>query len=105
MTRKHSYFGSLAKIFKRTVVVGLLLCSSEKMLVSAEESNYKMRLHKDFIRTLIDNNFPLVLNHIQNKVERNVFLTEINANIDDLSLEIKPSSGTWEGLSTEMFFD
>ena len=30
------------------------------------------------------------MKHIENKVEKNVFLSEVNANIDDLSLTIKP---------------
>jgi hypothetical protein len=54
----------------------------------------------------MDKNFPVVLNHIQSKVEKNVFLTQINANIDNLSLEIRPrDNGGWQKLDTELFFD
>ena len=54
----------------------------------------------------MDKNFPVVLNHIQSKVEKNVFLTQINANIDNLSLAIRPQeNGGWEKIETELFFD
>ena len=88
------------------MVVGALLFSSETV-VSAEESFYKMRMHKNFIKNLMDKNFPVVLNHIQSKVEKNVFLTQINANIDNLSLQIRPQdNNAWDKqLDTELFFD
>jgi hypothetical protein len=41
----------------------------------------------------MDKNFRVILQHIQNKVQKDVFLTEINANIDNLSLQIRPVSG------------
>jgi len=65
-----------------------------------------MRFHKNFIKRVVDKNFPQMLEHISNKVERNVFLTEINANIDDLSLEIKPyDNGNWDKVNSDVFFD
>jgi len=46
-------------------------------------------------------------------VQKDVFLTEINANIDNLSLQIKPvseggaekSKGMWDSVDTDLFFD
>lgn len=39
------------------------------------------------------------MNHIEAKVEKNVFLDEVNANIDNLDLRILPrSGGDWSNL-------
>jgi hypothetical protein len=46
------------------------------------------------------------LNHIESKVEKNVFLDEVNANIDNLDLKILPKSGgEWDKLQSDLFFD
>lgn len=71
----------------------------------AEESIYKLRVHKNLIQRTIDENFPSVLNHIEKKVEKNVFLTEVNANIDNLSLKIIPvNNGKWEHVDSKLTF-
>jgi len=39
-------------------------------------------------------------------VEKNVYLEEINANIDNLDLKILPKSGAeWDKLESDLFFD
>jgi hypothetical protein len=80
-------FGSIYKNMKRLAVISALLFSSE---IAATESQYKLRLHKNFIKETLDKNFRVVLMHIQKKVQKDVFLTEIGANIDNLSLKIQP---------------
>jgi hypothetical protein len=102
MTRRNNYFGSFTRILKRTAVVAALLFTAPTL---AEESQYKVRLHRNFIKSVMDKNFPVVLEHIQNKVDKHVFLSEIDASLDNLSLEIKPFSGEWDSLNTELFFD
>ena len=106
MTRSNSLFsriGSIGKNLKRMVVISALLACS----VSGAESNYNMRIHKNLIKETMDKNFRVVLQHIQKKVQKDVFLTEINANIDNLSPQIKPTSGSsgWDGIETDLFFD
>jgi len=65
-----------------------------------------MRIHKNFIKEILDKNFKVILGHIESKVDKNVFLTEINARIDDLELTIVPKDGgKWHDLSTDLFFD
>jgi hypothetical protein len=44
---------------------------------SCEDSKYSMRIHKNFIKNILDKNFNVILSHIENKVEKNVFLQEI----------------------------
>jgi len=57
--------GTFTRLFKRAVVIGALLYSAtETNVVQAEESHYKMRLHKNMIKNLMDKNFPVVLEHI-----------------------------------------
>tara|TARA_B110000285_G_scaffold207359_1_gene246676 strand:- start:2110 stop:2403 length:294 start_codon:yes stop_codon:yes gene_type:complete len=92
MTRSKNIFsriGSVGKNLKRMVVISALLACS----VSSTESNYNMRIHKNLVKETMDKNFRVILQHIQNKVQKDVFLTEINANIDNLSLQIRPVSG------------
>jgi hypothetical protein len=46
------------------------------------------------------------LGHVESKVEKNVFLDEINANIDNLDLRIVPKGGAeWASLESDLFFD
>ena len=72
----------------------------------AEVSHYKMRIHKNFIKDIIDKNFQVILGHVESKVEKNVFLQEINANIDNLDLRIVPKGGAeWTSLESDLFFD
>ena len=65
-----------------------------------------MRIHKNFIKETIDKNFEVVLGHVETNQEKNAFLTEINANIENLSFRIQPVKG-WndQKLETELFFD
>jgi hypothetical protein len=102
-------FGSVYKNLKRLAVISALFFSSEAM---ATESHYKLRVHKNFIKESLDKNFRVVLMHIQNKVQKDVFLTEINANIDNLSLKIQPvnqgkggKKAKWDDVKTDLFFD
>jgi len=72
----------------------------------AEVSHYKMRIHKNFIKDIIDKNFQVILAQVENKVDQNVFLQEINANIDNLDLKILPKAGgEWTSLESDLFFD
>jgi len=91
MTRK-SFFspiGSLARNIKRMMVISALLYSGETM---ASESQYMVRIHKNFIKSVMDKNFQIILQHIEDKVERNVYLTEVNASIDELELKVVPKT-------------
>jgi hypothetical protein len=72
----------------------------------AEVSHYKMRIHKNFVKDIIDKNFQVILGHVESQVDKNVFLEEINANIDDLDLSIVPKGGAeWTSLESDLFFD
>ena len=51
------------------------------MPASCEESSYNMRIHKNFIKNILDKNFNVILDHIENKIEKDVFLNDINANM------------------------
>ena len=56
-------------------------------------SFYKMRMHKGFLKKLIDKNFHTILSHMESQLSKNVFLKEINAEITDLDLRILPKGG------------
>jgi len=53
--------GSLTKNLKRLAVLSALFFSSE---IAAEESHYKVRIHKNFIKDVLDKNFPIILQHL-----------------------------------------
>jgi hypothetical protein len=70
--------GSISKNVKRLTVITALLFSSQMIdPASCEDSKYSMRIHKNFIKNILDKNFNVILSHIENKVEKNVFLQEI----------------------------
>ena len=102
MTRKTStIFGSVGRMVKTVSLAVCLLCSSTVM---AEESNYKIRVHKNLMKNVLDKNFPVVLEHIESKIDRNVYLDDVDATIDDISLQIMPQGG-WDGIQSDLFFD
>ena len=49
--------GSWSKNLKRLAVVGALLFSGQMTGTMAEVSHYKMRIHKNFVKDIIDKNF------------------------------------------------
>jgi hypothetical protein len=72
------HVGSISKNIKRLTVITALLFSSQMIdPASCEDSKYSMRVHKNFIKNILDKNFNVILSHIENKVEKNVFLQEI----------------------------
>jgi hypothetical protein len=56
-----SQFGSFSRNFKRLAVISALLFSSHMGEAAAEESQYKVRIHKNFIKDVLDKNFPIIL--------------------------------------------
>ena len=77
-----------------------------------EHSKQKIRIHKHFIKETMDQNFAVVLEHIEKHQDKNVFLTEINANIEKLEMKLCPQGNSslsvdkkWSELKTELFFD
>ena len=73
MTRQGSnYFGrlfgsmgSIGRNAKRLAVVAALLLSSHDQTALAEEAVYKVRIHKNFMKEVIDKNFPVILYHLE----------------------------------------
>lgn len=47
------------------------LCSVMVLLMTgtqAEDSNYKVRIHKSLVKEIMDKNFPVALEHIESKI-------------------------------------
>lgn len=106
MSSQNNYLrgvGSVQRNLKRALVIAALLFSGE---ASAEESKYNMRIHRNFMKRVADKNFHQILAHIEGKVDKDVFLTEINANVDQLDMRIKPRQGQeWDDIHSDLFFD
>jgi hypothetical protein len=59
-------FGSIFKNLKRSlVVIALVSTSSSDFNANANESFYKMRIHKNFLKRLIDNNWQNIIMHLE----------------------------------------
>ena len=57
LSKPISSFGSWKTNLKNITVIGALLYSSLMGSTSGEISHYKMRIHKNFIKDIIDKNF------------------------------------------------
>ena len=98
--------GSIGKNMKRMAVVTALLFSSQMAEVQGEEAIYKVRIHKNFMKEVIDKNFPVILYHLEKQESRNKYLTEINANVDEFTTKIIPKQEQkWEEVKSELFID
>jgi hypothetical protein len=73
--------------------------------VSAEESQYMMRIHRNFIKKVADKNIGSVLNKFEEEHEKNVILTEVNAKVDELDMKIVPPGHKWDEVASDLFFD
>lgn len=107
-TRKsHSLFGSVGRCLKGvTFAVALLLAASSTEPVQAAESYYKVRVHRNLIQKALDANFPVLLQHIQGKAPRDIFLSDVDASLTDVRLQIKPDADrSWDHMQTDVFFD
>ena len=59
-------FGSILKNLKRSlVIIALVSTSSENFLANANESFYKMRIHKNFLKRTIDSNWQNIIMHLE----------------------------------------
>ena len=97
-------FGSFVKNVKRVVSFGavVLLATS----VVAENSNYKVRIHKNLISEVLNKNFPVALDHIGTNTKWNQYLTGVMVNVNEIKLRVAPREGKdWETLHSEVFFD
>lgn len=62
-----SNFGSVARKMKRLAVVACLFFATGIEEVAAEEAQYKVKLHKTFMKEVLDKNFPVVLKHLESR--------------------------------------
>jgi len=59
-------FGSIFRNLKRSlVIIALVSTSSEDFLANANESFYKMRIHKNFLKRTIDSNWQNIIMHLE----------------------------------------
>ena len=54
--------GSLSRNLKRALTIACLLYSGN---VSAEESFYNMKIHRNLIKRIADKNFHQILHHVE----------------------------------------
>jgi hypothetical protein len=103
MTRSFQtpFLGSLATNGKRLLVISALLFSGSQ----ATESKYNLRIHKNLIKEAIDKNLDVVLAHAESQEDKDVFLTDIDATINNLDLRVKPKNGDWNKIESDLFFD
>ena len=85
-----SSIGSIGKNVKRLAVVAALMFSSQITEIAAEEAQYKVKVHKTFMKEVLDKNFPVILRHLESQEQKNTYLTEVNANLDEFSTRILP---------------
>lgn len=109
MTRnQQSLLGSIGRCLKTASVAVCMLLATTSETATAMETNYRIRIHKHFMKNVLDKNFPVILDHIESKFEKDIFLTEVNAKIDELKLSIVPSSHSehrWDKLESDLFYD
>jgi hypothetical protein len=69
------------------------------------DSKYKIRIHKNLVKEAIDKNFDVILSHVEDMEDKDVHLNEAGATIKDLKMRIKPKSGEWSKIESDLFFD
>ncbi len=79
----------MAKIFFTAAAILLGACLIPH--AHAFESHLKMRIHKDMVQTLFTKNFDILLRKVEKEQEKDVKLDEINAQLTDVHIGIRPS--------------
>jgi hypothetical protein len=75
--------------------------------VRAEEAQYKLKIHKQFLKEVIDKNFPVMLEHIEWNQEKDTFLPKpAEAEIKKFTHKIIPRHpDPWDVVQSDFFFD
>ena len=101
-----NFLGSFTRNVKRVSMAALLLVASSSPFVAAEESNYKIRIHKNLMQNIIDKNLPVALEHIEARATKDVLLPDSGARIDNIKLRIEPiEDSSWDKIRSDLFFD
>lgn len=53
----------------------------------------------------MNQNFPVVLEHIGKKKEWDQYLTGAMVNVKEINVKIQPNDSNWKTLNTDLFFD
>jgi hypothetical protein len=62
-----SSFGSIGRNLKRFALLTALLLTTQVTEIAAEEAQYKVKIHKNFIKEVLDKNFPVILKHLEGR--------------------------------------
>jgi hypothetical protein len=72
--------------------------------VESSHARYKSSIHKDVIKDAFDQNFPMILKHLDTLTSKSKYLTDINAQINQLTMNIK-ADGNYKPEDSDIFFD
>eukprot|EP00356_Strombidium_inclinatum_P013346 CAMPEP_0170482128 /NCGR_PEP_ID=MMETSP0208-20121228/2281_1 /TAXON_ID=197538 /ORGANISM="Strombidium inclinatum, Strain S3" /LENGTH=692 /DNA_ID=CAMNT_0010754929 /DNA_START=16 /DNA_END=2091 /DNA_ORIENTATION=- len=100
MTR--SFFGTFTRTLKQVAVISALLFSSD---VAANESVYKLRLHKNLIKQTLDKNLEVILAHVEERQDKEAHSLGDSGALENLAMRVKPKEASWSNIDSDLFFD
>lgn len=72
---------------------------------SAEESFYKFRIYKDFVKDIFSNNLKMIFEKTEKLQAKNIELQELGTRMTNVRFGIQPRSRSYGGQNLDLFFD
>ena len=60
------------------------------------------------MKNVLDKNFPVALKHVDSNGETDIFLTEVNAKMNSIKMNVVPmdhDENGWDKIDSDLFFD
>ena len=80
----------------------LSLCFSSFL---AEESFFKFRFHKDFIKDIFEKNLRMIFERTERLQMKDIYLQDLGTAMTNVKMSIQPRIKQWEALQMELLFD
>jgi hypothetical protein len=90
---------------KRIATSGLLALALVSTPSQAQESHFKTRIYKDFIRDVFSTNMPIFFKNVLRQQVRDVKVPAIRSKMTNVRLTITPKNGDYGHLDLDMFME
>jgi hypothetical protein len=84
------------------VVLLLALCCSSLL---AEESFYRFRIYKDFIKDVFEKNLKMIFERTERLQMKDIYLQDLGTQMTNVKMSIQPRIKNWDALQLELFLD
>ena len=83
----------------------LLIVTTCFSIANAEESFYKFRIYREFVKDLFEKNLEMIFKKSEDLQIKDIRLPDLDTQMTNVSLSVQPRVKSWDNLQLEVFFD